>query len=180
MLAARISRIADRSPVSGPRLPHGAMHELQRQYYDTASVGNPISLAAITKFVPMTQVLFGSDFPFWPVSVASEGLAKYGFSPADLRLIERERRRGGGVSSFRPDLRRLILPEHADHERRGDQDRGDKSKVTPVSGQKAKWSRLGAKDRRSFERAKRSWVRVGQRRKGRRPHVGRWIGSLRA
>jgi predicted TIM-barrel fold metal-dependent hydrolase len=92
MLVSRVTGSLARPAMKevAARIPKGAVHELQRQYYDTASVANPVALAAITKFVPMTQVLFGSDFPFWPVSVAAEGLAQYGFSEHDLRLIERE------------------------------------------------------------------------------------------
>ena len=46
------------------RLPNGPMAELQRLHFDTASVTNAQAMAALGKFVPWTQVLFGTDFPY--------------------------------------------------------------------------------------------------------------------
>jgi 6-methylsalicylate decarboxylase len=41
-----------------------AMALLQRQYYDTALSATPQALAALEAFVPSSQILYGSDFPF--------------------------------------------------------------------------------------------------------------------
>ena len=47
-----------------PAMPRGPLYELQRFYYDTASAFNPVTLGALRKMTPMSQILFGTDFPF--------------------------------------------------------------------------------------------------------------------
>ncbi len=70
----------------------GALKLLQRHYYDTALSANAPALAALEAFVPLSQVLFGSDFPFAPgmmgKTIASLAAHKFG-SPASAR-IERD------------------------------------------------------------------------------------------
>ena len=44
--------------------PEGPLAELRKLNFDTASVTNAPALAAIGAFVPWTQVLFGTDFPY--------------------------------------------------------------------------------------------------------------------
>ena len=55
-------------------LPHGPMYELKRQYYDCAGVTDPIAMGALTAFVPTSQILFGSDYPYWPISLFGDAL----------------------------------------------------------------------------------------------------------
>jgi len=47
-----------------PTMPQGPIHELQKFYYDVASVVNQVALGGLRKLVPMSQILFGTDFPF--------------------------------------------------------------------------------------------------------------------
>jgi predicted TIM-barrel fold metal-dependent hydrolase len=59
------------------RLPDGAMFELQRQYYDVTNSMSQAGFAALSAFVPSSQLLFGTDFPYWPTqwcASAFEGL----------------------------------------------------------------------------------------------------------
>jgi predicted TIM-barrel fold metal-dependent hydrolase len=72
------------------RIPQGPMHEIQRLYYDIASATSDITFGALTKFVPISQLLFGSDFPYWPISRIVEGLESIGLSAAEIRAIERD------------------------------------------------------------------------------------------
>jgi predicted TIM-barrel fold metal-dependent hydrolase len=72
------------------RVPNGAMHEFRKLFYDTASITNPVVMAALREFVPMTQVLFGTDYPYWNIQTFVDGLARLGLPAADLRAIERE------------------------------------------------------------------------------------------
>jgi 6-methylsalicylate decarboxylase len=46
-----------------------ALHLLQRLYYDTALSTSEFALAALRQFVPNSQLLFGSDFPYVPEHV---------------------------------------------------------------------------------------------------------------
>jgi len=72
------------------RVPNGAMQEFHKLYYDTAGITNPMAMAALKAFVPMTQVLFGSDYPYWPIGMFVDGLAGLGLFESDLRAIERD------------------------------------------------------------------------------------------
>lgn len=72
-------------------LPNGAMADLTRQYYDTALSANEPALAALEKFVPPTQILYGSDFPFavGMMKKTIDGLAAHAFTPEARMAIER-------------------------------------------------------------------------------------------
>jgi predicted TIM-barrel fold metal-dependent hydrolase len=72
------------------RLPKGLMHELRKFYYDTAQGNHPGALAALMKIAPVSQVLYGTDFPFRDGAEVNDGLARYGFSAAELRAIDRD------------------------------------------------------------------------------------------
>src|SRR5262245_4891724 len=65
-IAWRIAMSAREFPDFGARMPKGALHYLQRLYYDTALSTSEYALAALTKFVPASQILFGSDWPMVP------------------------------------------------------------------------------------------------------------------
>ena len=49
-----------------------------------------MALASLLKLVPVSQVLFGTDFPFRTTADHVRGLADYGFSAGDSRAIERD------------------------------------------------------------------------------------------
>lgn len=63
--------------------------ELQRFYYDTAQIARAVTIGALVKLVPVSQVVFGSDFPYRTSEDHVKSLAT-AFSAADLKLIERE------------------------------------------------------------------------------------------
>jgi predicted TIM-barrel fold metal-dependent hydrolase len=42
------------------------------------------------KLVPMSQIMFGSDYPFVPIEVTAEGMTNLGLSLAELRVIGRD------------------------------------------------------------------------------------------
>jgi predicted TIM-barrel fold metal-dependent hydrolase len=48
------------------------------------------SVAALTSLVPIGQILFGSDYPIFPISMTAGGLSRVGLSGADLQAIERD------------------------------------------------------------------------------------------
>jgi len=66
-------------------------YEFRRLYYDTASAANRPAMAALTSLVPISQVLFGTDYPFvHSIARTLEGLKTVGFSEAELQAIERD------------------------------------------------------------------------------------------
>lgn len=63
---------------------------LERFYYDTASASTVAPLAALTKVVKPTQILFGTDAPFASGATIAAGLRSTGlFDTAELYAIER-------------------------------------------------------------------------------------------
>jgi predicted TIM-barrel fold metal-dependent hydrolase len=73
-----------------PKVPNGVAYELKRFYYDTAQASHPMALASLTKLVSVSQVLFGTDFPFRTSADHVKGLTEFGFSAGDLRAIDRD------------------------------------------------------------------------------------------
>lgn len=76
-LADRIAmwaRAMKNDPTLKARIPNGVEYELKRLHFDVVSVCNPVSMAALLKFVPTTQLLFGSDMPFIPITQARHEL----------------------------------------------------------------------------------------------------------
>jgi predicted TIM-barrel fold metal-dependent hydrolase len=72
-------------------IPNGFEGELQRQYYDIASVAtNPPGMAAVLKLFSTSHLLFGSDLPYWTVASIVDGLNSLGLPVQDLRAIQRE------------------------------------------------------------------------------------------
>ena len=77
-------------PQNKPHVPNGVTAELLRFHYDVAQIAHPPGLSALTKMVPISQILWGTDFPFRFGWEYNKGLGEFGFSDADLRKIERE------------------------------------------------------------------------------------------
>jgi predicted TIM-barrel fold metal-dependent hydrolase len=72
------------------KAPMGPLHELKKFYYDTAQGNHPGALAALTKLAPISQIVYGTDFPFRDGAEENAGLGAHGFSAADMRAINRE------------------------------------------------------------------------------------------
>ncbi len=72
------------------KLPRGVMYELKKLHYDTAQANHPGALAALLKLVPVSQILFGSDYPYRTEIEEINGLGAQGFSAAEMAAIEHE------------------------------------------------------------------------------------------
>ena len=91
-LAAVHSRLLAQAaqPAFANRFPNGALHELQRLYYDVASVTNRPSFAALEALIPHSQLLLGTDFPLGPpMTIGLNELTKLGLATPVLEQIER-------------------------------------------------------------------------------------------
>jgi predicted TIM-barrel fold metal-dependent hydrolase len=72
-------------------IPNGFEQELQKLYYDVASVAlSPIPMAAVLKGIPKEHLLFGSDIPFFTIERIAAAVNKFDVSASDLRMIQRE------------------------------------------------------------------------------------------
>ena len=89
MVANRLAGLAENRPESAARVPNGVKAELGKLYLDVVGVTTPGALAAVLDIVPMSQLLFGTDFPFWKPEETIHGLAGLKLSPTDLAAIER-------------------------------------------------------------------------------------------
>jgi predicted TIM-barrel fold metal-dependent hydrolase len=56
-------------------------------YYDTAQASHPGALLSLLNLVDVSQVVFGTDYPYRTSAEHVQGLAKYGFSKDDLLAI---------------------------------------------------------------------------------------------
>jgi 6-methylsalicylate decarboxylase len=63
--------------------------ELKRFFYDTAQVANPITLAAMVKLMPLSQIVYGTDFPYRTAAEHTKGITEV-FSADELKKIDRE------------------------------------------------------------------------------------------
>ena len=86
-LAGRIGAASGRA---ASLIPHGADYEFKKLHFDTASVTNAPAMAAVLKLVPVSQVMFGTDYPWRPAEPSLRELRNLGLTEADLRAIERE------------------------------------------------------------------------------------------
>jgi predicted TIM-barrel fold metal-dependent hydrolase len=93
MLAGRITGAIERphmKPVKA-MLKNGVMHELKKLHYDVASVSSSqISMNALLALAPLTQILFGSDYPFCGIDQFASELRALDLTPTQLKAIERE------------------------------------------------------------------------------------------
>jgi predicted TIM-barrel fold metal-dependent hydrolase len=87
-LTGRFIRLAEeRKP---PHLPEGPLPAFRKFHYELAQGSTPGQIAALLKMVPISQVLYGTDYPFRDGAEVNEGIAAYGFSAADVAAIERD------------------------------------------------------------------------------------------
>jgi predicted TIM-barrel fold metal-dependent hydrolase len=73
-----------------PHLPNGPIPEFQKFYYELAQGNTKAQLAALFELVSVSQVLYGTDFPYRDGAEVNGGVAKWNFSAADLRSIEQK------------------------------------------------------------------------------------------
>jgi len=71
-------------------MPNGLMHELRKFYYDTAQGHHDGALKALFSIIPPSQVLYGTDYPFWDGRKVTSDFDKAGLSGADRMAIDRE------------------------------------------------------------------------------------------
>jgi predicted TIM-barrel fold metal-dependent hydrolase len=83
-----------RNPIANPNVkatvPDGTLAELKRFYYDTAQASNKAAMSALTAMIPVSQIVFGTDFPYRTGIEHVKGLRESGvFSDAQIFDIER-------------------------------------------------------------------------------------------
>ena len=87
--AARLAPTAAQKEALNASAPNGFEAEIKRFFYDTAQATHPAPLSALLRLIPVSQIVFGTDFPYRSGVEGVEGLAAYGISTADIMAIER-------------------------------------------------------------------------------------------
>jgi len=87
-LTGRFIRLAEERKQTN--LPDGPMPEFRKFHYELAQGNTPGQIAALLKMVSISQVLYGTDYPFRNGAEINRGIADWGFASADQRAIERE------------------------------------------------------------------------------------------
>jgi predicted TIM-barrel fold metal-dependent hydrolase len=63
--------------------------ELFRFFYDTAQISNAVTLEAVAKLVPITQIVYGTDFPYRTAADHTKGVTAF-FKGDDLKKVDRD------------------------------------------------------------------------------------------
>lgn len=63
--------------------------QLRRFFYDTAAIPNDVTLSALAKMVPVSQILYGTDFPYRRAAEYTKPLESF-FKPEDLKAVDRD------------------------------------------------------------------------------------------
>ena len=80
-----------KSPRYAAKFPGGFEAAAGKFYYDTAQVANPPAMSALTKVVPVSQIVFGTDYPARTLMEHVKGLRECGvFSAKELQQIDRD------------------------------------------------------------------------------------------
>jgi predicted TIM-barrel fold metal-dependent hydrolase len=87
-ITERFTRLAARKDFAA-KLPKGVMHELKRFFYDTAQSAHPMALNSLREMVAVSQIIFGTDYPYRTAKETAKGIAGSGFSAAQLKAIDR-------------------------------------------------------------------------------------------
>lgn len=87
-ITERFTRLAMR-PDLAAKLPKGVMHELKRFFYDTAQAAHPMALNSLRELVAVSQIIFGTDYPYRTAKETAKGIAGCGFSAGQIKAIDR-------------------------------------------------------------------------------------------
>jgi predicted TIM-barrel fold metal-dependent hydrolase len=90
LLAGRVNSLSKIQKTGADTLPDGIDFELKRLHYETANAAYAPNMAALLKYVSISQVLFGTDYPYVSVTENVSDLGKLGLPAADLKAVERD------------------------------------------------------------------------------------------
>jgi predicted TIM-barrel fold metal-dependent hydrolase len=78
-----------RPPYAGKFTREQVDSELRRFFYDTAQVANPVTLSALVQLVPISQIVYGTDFPYRTAADDTKGVTAF-FKGDDLAKVDRD------------------------------------------------------------------------------------------
>ena len=94
LLLSRIEGFAAWNSVGPDKLrqlfPDGLSNEFRKLYFEVAQAFSKVNMDALSALVPSTHILYGSDYPVFPLDTSAKGLEKLAL-PANLRrAIDRD------------------------------------------------------------------------------------------
>ena len=90
-LVRRFIKRVHESPEYQPILPEGFLPEARKFYYDCAQAPDAPTMASLKAVVPVSQIMFGTDWPHLTTEEHVKGLQQSGvFNEAELRAIDRD------------------------------------------------------------------------------------------
>jgi predicted TIM-barrel fold metal-dependent hydrolase len=85
------TRFVDAHEGTDPRPEPDFQAEVSKFYYDTAQAFHPIPMNALKQAVPMSQILFGTDYPYRTPSESTTGLLRANvFNADELAMVQRK------------------------------------------------------------------------------------------
>ena len=82
--------------------PEGVDAEIRRLHFDIANAAWPDAMAGALKMAPVSQFMFGSDYPYFTAAMTADGLKKLGLGRATLEAIDY-----GNAERLLPRLKRF-------------------------------------------------------------------------
>ena len=82
----RFTRVGD-LPAHRAKFPRGVLPEIKKFYYEIAQASHPYAMSSLKSFMPISQILFGTDFPYRSAAEMGKGLVRSGFSPREIAAI---------------------------------------------------------------------------------------------
>src|SRR4029453_656372 len=86
MMAGRINSFYGARPDLKEFAPEGVEGELKRLHYDTANATHPAQMAALLKLVAVSQVTYGTDYPYFPTTQIDQ-LRELGLKADEIKAI---------------------------------------------------------------------------------------------
>ena len=81
------------NPKLAETMPRGADSYMKSFHYDTAQAANPMALGSLLKLVPVSQVMFGTDFPHRKTTEQAAALSAMDLGASALDAIFRDNAR---------------------------------------------------------------------------------------
>ena len=89
-LYERYIRMPRLYPNVAANVPRGVAYELKKFYYDVAQVAHPAALASLAQVAPVSQILFGTDYPYRTSADHVKGVNDFFTDEADRSKINRD------------------------------------------------------------------------------------------
>jgi predicted TIM-barrel fold metal-dependent hydrolase len=99
-LYERYTRMPQLYPYVAANIPNGVDHELKKFYYDVAQVAHPAALASLVKVAPVSQIMFGTDYPYRSSAEHVKGVNEFFSTEADRNNVN-----FGNAIAMMPQLR---------------------------------------------------------------------------